>query len=107
VQLGYFPHGPSSPGAVGLYIDTLPKALLTSAACLALFALFSYALVLAARMHASVARALLRPPRDPLAQAKDPLRRPPPGRLPPPPPPPPGRGAPPAIVPACTAEALT
>jgi len=79
VQLGYFPHGPSGPGAVGLYIDTLPKALLTSAACLALFALFSYALVLAARMHASVARALLRPPRDPLAQAKDPLRRPRPG----------------------------
>jgi len=32
--------------------------------------------VLAARMHASVARALLRPPQDPAAQAKHPLRRP-------------------------------
>jgi len=76
VQLGYFPHGPSGPGAAGLYVDTLPKALLTSAACLVMFVLFSYVLVLAARMHASVARALLRPPQDPAAQAKHPLRRP-------------------------------
>jgi len=71
VQLGYFPHGPSGPGAAGLYVDTLPEALLTGAACLVLFVLFSYVLVLAARMHASVARALLRPPQDPLARARD------------------------------------
>src|SRR5215469_2979029 len=70
VQLSYFPHGPSGPGAAGVYVDTLPKALLTSAACLVMFVLFSYVLVLAARMHASVARALLRPPQDPAAQAK-------------------------------------
>ena len=37
---------------------------------------FSYLLVLTARTHATVARTLLRPPEDPLAQAKDLLRRP-------------------------------
>jgi hypothetical protein len=76
VQLGYFPNGPSGSGAAGFYIDTLPKALLTAAACLILFALFSYVLMLTARLHASTARALLRTPEDPLAQAKDLLRRP-------------------------------
>jgi hypothetical protein len=75
VQLGYFPHGPSGPGAAGLYVDSLPKALLTSAACLVLFVLFSYVLVLAARMHASVARSLLRPPPEPAARARDLLQR--------------------------------
>jgi len=75
VQLGYFPHGPSGPGAAGLYIDTLPKALLTSAACLVLLALFGYVLVLAARMHASMARALLRPLQEPAARARDLLQR--------------------------------
>src|SRR5215831_10547736 len=79
VQLGYFPHGPSGPGGAGVYVDTLPKALLTSAACLVLFALFSYVLVLATRLHASVARALLRPSQDSVAHAADPLRRPRPG----------------------------
>lgn len=71
VQLGYFPHGPSGPGAVGVYVDTLPKALLTGAVCLVGFVLSGYVLVLAARMHASVARALLRPAQDPLSRAKD------------------------------------
>jgi hypothetical protein len=75
VQLGYFPHGPAGPGAAGFYVDTLPKALLTAAACLILFALFSYVLVLTARMHASVAWALLRPAQDPAARAKDVLSR--------------------------------
>jgi hypothetical protein len=76
VQLGYFPNGPSGSGAVGFYVDTLPKALLAAVACLILFALFSYVLVLTARAHARVARALLREPEDPLAEAKDLLRRP-------------------------------
>ena len=31
VALGYFPHGASGPGRVGLYVDTLPKALLAAA----------------------------------------------------------------------------
>ena len=75
VQFGYFPHGPSGPGAAGVYVDSLPKALLTSGACLVLFVLFSYVLVLAARMHVSVARALLRPPQEPAARARDLLQR--------------------------------
>ena len=75
VQLGYFPNGPSGHGAVGVYVDTLPKALLTALICLLLLVPFSYLLVLTARIHAAVARALLRAPEDPLAPAKDLLRR--------------------------------
>ena len=76
VQLGYFPNGPSGHGAVGVYVDTLPKALLTAVVCLVLLVLFSYVLVLTARTHAAVARTLLRTPEDPLAPAKDLLQRP-------------------------------
>lgn len=81
VQLGYFPNGPHGPGAAGLYVDTLPKALLAVAGCLVLWLLFNYVLVITARAHATVARALLRPPPDPLAGAKEMLARP--GPLPP------------------------
>jgi hypothetical protein len=81
VPFGYFPHGPYGHGAAGLYVDTLPKALLAAAVFLILFLIFNYVLVLTARMHARVARTLLRPPADPLAEAKDVLSRP--GPLPP------------------------
>ena len=70
VLLGYFPHGPNGPGGVGLYVDTLPKALLAAACFLVLFLIFNYVVVLTARAHAAVARSLLRAPTDPLAQAK-------------------------------------
>jgi hypothetical protein len=63
VALGYFPHGPAGPGAVGLYADTLPKAMLAAAIFGVLFVLFNYVLVKAARAHAGTARALLGPPR--------------------------------------------
>jgi hypothetical protein len=76
VQLGNFPNGPSGHGAVGIYIDTLPKALLAAVISLILFALFSNVLVATARAHAVAARALLRAPEDPLAQAKEVLNRP-------------------------------
>jgi hypothetical protein len=76
VQLGYFPNGPSGSGAVGVYVDTLPKALLTALVCLLLLVPFSYLLVATARIHAAVARTLLRAPEDPLSQAKDLLQRP-------------------------------
>jgi hypothetical protein len=81
VQLGNFPHGPNGPGASGLYVTTLPRALLAAAGCLVLFLLFNYVLVGTARLHARAARALLRPPSDPLAEAKGVLSRP--GPLPP------------------------
>lgn len=70
VVLGYFPHGPTGPGSVGLYVDTLPKALLAAAGFLAGFLIFNYVLVATARAHALTARALLRPPADPLAEAR-------------------------------------
>lgn len=76
VPFGYFPHGPSGPGATGLYVNTLPKALLAALGFLVLLLLFNYVLVATARAHARVARALLRPPTDPLAKAKEVLSAP-------------------------------
>jgi Putative sensor len=81
VQLGYFPSGPHGPGAAGLYVDTLPKAFAAAAAFAVAWLLFNYVLVAVARAHAVVARALLRPPPDPLAEARQMLSRP--GPLPP------------------------
>ena len=74
-ELGYFPNGPHGHGW-GLYVDTLPKALLTAVACLILFLLFNYVLVATARLHARAARALLGASQDPLREAKDVLTRP-------------------------------
>jgi hypothetical protein len=63
LPIGYFPHGPAGPGGVGLYIDTMPRAVLAAAISGALFLLFNYLLVRAARAHAGAARALLGAPR--------------------------------------------
>jgi hypothetical protein len=75
-QIGYFPNGPHGHPGYGLYVDTLPKALLAAAVFLVLFLLFNYVLVATARLHASTARALLSAPEDPLEEAKEVLRRP-------------------------------
>jgi Putative sensor len=74
--LGYFPHGPDGPGAVGLYVDTLPRALLAAACFLVVFLLLNYIVVLTARAHVWVARSVLRAPADPLAPAKQVLAEP-------------------------------
>jgi Putative sensor len=76
VQLGYFPNGPHGPGGHGLYIDTLPRALFAAAGFAILFLLFNYVLVATARMQGRVARAMLRPPADPLAEARAVLTEP-------------------------------
>ncbi len=76
VPFGYFPHGANGPGGVGLYVDTLPRALLAGAAFLVAFLLFNYVVVVTARAHARIAQALLRAPADPLAPAKEVLTRP-------------------------------
>ncbi|MGH3277163.1 MAG: sensor domain-containing protein [Streptosporangiaceae bacterium] len=78
LQLGYFPNGPGAGAANswGVYVDTLPKALLTAAACLVLFLIFNYVLVATARLHALAARAVLRAHGDPLAAARDVLAQP-------------------------------
>jgi hypothetical protein len=70
-QLGYFPNGPHGPGGWGLYIDSLPKALLFALVCLVAFLLFNYVLVATARAHAFVARGLLGQATDPLKEAKE------------------------------------
>ena len=76
LQFGYFPHGPHGQGAVGVYVDTLPKAIVTAVVFLVLSLLFQYVVVRTARMHAQVAGALLRAHSDPLADAKEVLGRP-------------------------------
>jgi hypothetical protein len=76
VQLGYFPNGPHGHPAWGLYVDTLPKALAVAGVCLVLFLIFNYVLVATTRLHAAIARALLRAPQDPLREAREVLRRP-------------------------------
>jgi hypothetical protein len=76
VQLGYFPNGPHGHPGYGLYLDTLPKALLAALVCLVGFLLFNYVLVATARAHIAVARNLLAAPVDPLAAAKEVLSRP-------------------------------
>jgi hypothetical protein len=63
VALGYFPHGAAGPGAVGLYADTLPRAMAAAVIFAGLFLAFNYLLVKAARAHAGVSRAVLGPPR--------------------------------------------
>jgi len=51
-QLGFwFPHGPSGPGTVGVFVDTLPKALLAAAIGLAGFIAGNYILVATARAN--------------------------------------------------------
>ena len=74
--LGYFPDGPHGHPSWGIYVDTLQKALLVAAVCLILFLLFNYVLVAAARLHAAIARSLLRAGDDPLREAKEVLNRP-------------------------------
>jgi Putative sensor len=76
LQFGYFPNGPHGSGSYGVFVDTLPKALLTAAVFLVLFLLFNYVLVGTARLHARIAGALLRAPTDPMAAAKEVLTRP-------------------------------
>jgi hypothetical protein len=75
-QFGYFPHGPHGHGAVGIFVDTPAKAIGVALIFVVLSLLFSYVVVLTARIHARVAYALLSGPEDPLAEARDVLGRP-------------------------------
>lgn len=71
----YFPNGPYGHGSVGIFIGSLPVALIVAGVSLVVFLLFSYVLVATARLHARVARRLLGRPIDPLADAKAMLTR--------------------------------
>jgi Putative sensor len=70
VMIGYYPDGMHGPGHHGFLVDTLPTALVAAAGFAVVFLLFNYVLVATARLHAQVARALLRRPADPLAPAR-------------------------------------
>jgi hypothetical protein len=73
---GHGAGGSIGPAAVGGYVHTLPSALVLAVICLVAFLLFTYVVVAAARLHASIARALLAAPEDPLREAKEVLRGP-------------------------------
>jgi hypothetical protein len=53
-----------------------PGARILAATGLVAFLLFNYGLVATARLHATIARALLRAPEDPLREASERLHRP-------------------------------
>jgi hypothetical protein len=77
LMFGSFPAGPHGPGASGLWIyPSVGPALLVAAGCLVTFVLFSYVLVLTARLHGQIARAVLRGPSDPLGPARKVLAEP-------------------------------
>lgn len=77
VLIGHFPNGPHGPRASGLWIyNSLGPALLVAAICLILFLLLNYVLVATARLHAHVARAVLRGTSDPLERARAVLAQP-------------------------------
>jgi hypothetical protein len=62
ILFGSFPHGPHGPGASGFAVDTLPSSVILAAVCLVAFLLLGYVVVAAARLHAAIARSVLRPP---------------------------------------------
>ncbi len=71
VIVGYLPNGPHmTDGGFGIWIGSLPAALVASAGFFVLALLAAYLVVGAARAHAALARTLLRPYVDPLAAAR-------------------------------------
>jgi Putative sensor len=77
VMLGSFPNGPLGAHASGLWIyHSIGPALLVAAGCLIVFLLLNYALVATARLHAHVARAVLRGTSDPLEPVRTVLIQP-------------------------------
>jgi hypothetical protein len=76
VMIGHFPHGPLGHGADGIYLNTLPSALVAALCCALLLLVFNYVLVATARLHARVAEAVLRPPADSLAPVREVLAGP-------------------------------
>ena len=73
---GYFPNGPDAAGRYGVYVDTLPKALLTAAVFRSCSCSSTTCWWPPPGLHARVARACCGRPADPLAAAKDVLAQP-------------------------------
>jgi hypothetical protein len=77
IQIGHFPNGPHGAHASGLWIyHSVGPALLVAAGCLVAFLLLNYLLVVTARLHARVARGVLRGASDPLEPARAALAEP-------------------------------
>jgi len=77
VMIGHFPNGPHGADANGWWIyNSIGPALLVAAACLIALLLLNYVLVATARLHARVARGMLRGVFDPLEPARTVLAEP-------------------------------
>jgi hypothetical protein len=77
LMIGSFPNGPHGAGASGLWLyPSIGPVLLVAAGCAVAFLLFNYVLVVMARTHCQIARAVLRAPSDPLGPARDVLAAP-------------------------------
>jgi len=73
VAFGSFQNGPHGPGARGVFVDDLPTALLAAAVGVVLLVFAAnYVVVAAARTHAAITRALLRPTTGRPAEARQP-----------------------------------
>lgn len=68
--------GPAGPHGALSWVHTLPGALVLALVALVLLPFAARLLMATARLHLTVAQAVLRPPRDPLAQVKDVLDSP-------------------------------
>lgn len=73
VLIGYFPDGRDG---VGIRVDDLLTAVLTAAGFLVIALFLAYVVVAAAKLHRAVARSMLRPYVDPLADARRMLAEP-------------------------------
>lgn len=70
LQLGYLPDGPGSSRGFGVWVDSVPAALLTALVALVLLLGCQYVVVGAARLHRHAARVMLGPRIDPLADLR-------------------------------------
>jgi hypothetical protein len=70
LAIGVLPNGPDGAGGFGVWIGGLPAALVAAVVSVALSLLACYLVVAAARLHRALARLVLGPYVDPLAEAK-------------------------------------
>ena len=75
VQVGYFPHGPHSKGAIGFFIGSDLSAAVAAVVSVFLLLGWNYVLVATSRVHANTVRAVVAG-RDPLAAARRVLEAP-------------------------------
>lgn len=71
LALGYLPDGPSAPAGWGVWIGSVPTALLAALVAFVIHLAYQYVLVGAARLHRHAARVMLGSRIDPLAELRE------------------------------------